>query len=102
MKDLLVGILASAVMCGTTGAKAQEQNFRTQIQALEWRNIGPFNGGRGTAVVGHPTDPMVFYFGHSSGGLWKTDDAGTYQPVAEVRFPQWLTNQAASLSSVLW
>jgi len=48
-----------------------------QLQALEWRNIGPFNGGRGTTVVGHPTDKMVFYFGHSSGGLWKTEDAGT-------------------------
>ena len=41
-----------------------------QLQALEWRNVGPFNGGRGTTVVGHPTDKMVFYFGHSSGGLW--------------------------------
>ena len=48
------------------------------IQALEWRAIGPFNGGRGSSVVGHPTDPMVFWFGHSSGGLWKTEDAGAY------------------------
>jgi photosystem II stability/assembly factor-like uncharacterized protein len=48
-----------------------------ELQALEWRSIGPFNGGRGTTVVGHPTDKMVFYFGHSSGGLWKTEDAGT-------------------------
>ena len=47
-----------------------------RVEALEWRHIGPFNGGRGTSVVGHPTDPFVFYFGHSSGGLWKTDDAG--------------------------
>ena len=29
-------------------------------------------------MVGHPTDPHVFWFGHSSGGLWKTDDAGAY------------------------
>jgi photosystem II stability/assembly factor-like uncharacterized protein len=48
-----------------------------ELQALEWRNIGPFNGGRGTTVVGHPTDKLVFYFGHGSGGLWKTEDAGT-------------------------
>ena len=54
------------------------------IQALEWRNIGPFNGGRGTTVVGHPTDPMVFWFGHSSGGLWKTEDAGAYWDKAPV------------------
>ena len=58
-----------------------------QLQALQWRNIGPFNGGRGTTVVGHPTDPMVFWFGHSSGGLWKTEDAGAYwMPVGEGQF----------------
>ena len=58
-----------------------------QLQALEWRNIGPFNGGRGTTVVGHPTDKMVFYFGHGSGGLWKTEDAGTtWLPVGEGQF----------------
>ncbi len=60
---------------------------QTQVQALQWRHIGPFNGGRGSSVVGHPTDPMVFYFGHSSGGLWKTDDAGAYwTPVGEGQF----------------
>ena len=58
-----------------------------ELQALQWRNIGPFNGGRGTSVVGHPTDPQVFYFGHSSGGLWKTEDAGAYwTPVGEGQF----------------
>jgi len=58
-----------------------------KLQAMQWRNIGPFNGGRGTTVVGHPTDPMVFWFGHSSGGLWKTDDAGAYwTPVGEGQF----------------
>ncbi len=51
---------------------AQAADSHLELQALQWRNIGPFNGGRGTSVVGHPTDPQVFYFGHSSGGLWKT------------------------------
>ena len=69
------------------GAASTGQIAEQQIQALEWRNIGPFNGGRGTTVVGHPTDPMVFWFGHSSGGLWKTEDAGVYwMPVGEGQF----------------
>ncbi len=78
-------LLVSFLIAGTvTTALAQSD---TDIQALEWRNIGPFNGGRGTSVVGHPTDPQVFYFGHSSGGLWKTEDAGTYwTPVGEGQF----------------
>ena len=30
------------------------------------------------AVAGDPADPMTFYFGACSGGVWKTDDGGTY------------------------
>lgn len=49
-----------------------------QLKSLTWRFVGPMVGGRGSTVAGHPTDDQVFYFGHSSGGLWKTKDAGAY------------------------
>ena len=45
--------------------------------ALRFRCIGPHRGGRVVAVVGHPDDPMVFYFGACAGGVWKTEDGGT-------------------------
>jgi photosystem II stability/assembly factor-like uncharacterized protein len=45
--------------------------------ALRWRNIGPFRGGRVTAVAGIATQPTVYYMGATGGGVWKTDDAGT-------------------------
>ena len=48
------------------------------IRALEWRCVGPHVGNRGCAVAMHPTDRNVFFHGHSSGGLWKTEDAGQY------------------------
>ena len=48
------------------------------FQGLRWRCIGPPRGGRVVAVAGHPTEPMVFYFGAVAGGLWKTTDGGTY------------------------
>ena len=57
---------------------AQDDGFETSIKALQWRTIGPFVGGRGTSVVGHPTEKHVFFGGHGSGGLWKTEDAGQY------------------------
>jgi photosystem II stability/assembly factor-like uncharacterized protein len=64
-----------------------EDSFQSSVKALEWRNIGPFNGGRGTSVVGHPSDGNVFWFGHGSGGLWKTEDAGTtWMPVGAGQF----------------
>jgi len=48
------------------------------LTALEWRLVGPPRGGRATAVAGDPADPLVFYFGASHGGVWKSEDAGTY------------------------
>jgi photosystem II stability/assembly factor-like uncharacterized protein len=50
----------------------------SRLQDLTWRCIGPPRGGRVVAVAGHPTDTMVFYFGAVAGGIWKTDDGGTY------------------------
>ncbi|MEJ8568035.1 WD40/YVTN/BNR-like repeat-containing protein [Elongatibacter sediminis] len=46
------------------------------FQALSWRNVGPWRGGRVTAVAGHPDQPYTFYMGATGGGVWRTDDAG--------------------------
>ncbi len=48
------------------------------LQALRYRCIGPHRGGRASAVAGHPTERATFYFGACAGGVWKSDDAGTY------------------------
>ncbi|MBT8316436.1 MAG: glycosyl hydrolase [Lutibacter sp.] len=44
--------------------------------SIEWRNIGPFRGGRSAAVTGVPNKANLFYFGATGGGVWKTTDAG--------------------------
>ena len=44
--------------------------------ALEWRHVGPFRGGRSCAVTGVPGKPNLFYFGATGGGVWKTLDGG--------------------------
>jgi photosystem II stability/assembly factor-like uncharacterized protein len=46
------------------------------LSALEWRFVGPYRGGRVTAVAGIPDDPLVYYFGAAHGGVWKTTNAG--------------------------
>ena len=48
----------------------------TLYNKLEYRNIGPFRGGRSAAVTGVPGDPMTFYFGSTGGGVWKTANGG--------------------------
>ena len=48
------------------------------FQAMKWRCIGPFRGARVVAVAADPFNPLVFYFGATGGGVWKTIDAGTH------------------------
>ena len=51
---------------------------------LQYRMIGPFRGGRVTAVAGVPSQPNVYYFGATGGGVWKTTDGGVnWEPVTD-------------------
>jgi photosystem II stability/assembly factor-like uncharacterized protein len=54
------------------------------LAGLEWRSIGPYRGGRVTAVTGVASQPRVFYFGGTGGGAWKTTDGGiSWQSVSD-------------------
>src|SRR5580692_1972055 len=48
----------------------------TLWSGMKYRQIGPFRGGRVTAVTGVPSEPYTFYMGSTGGGVWKTTDAG--------------------------
>src|SRR4029079_6764959 len=45
-------------------------------RTFQYRSIGPYRGGRCTAVAGVPSQPAVYYYGSTGGGVWKTTDAG--------------------------
>ncbi|MEP1095121.1 MAG: glycosyl hydrolase [Cyclobacteriaceae bacterium] len=47
------------------------------FSALEYRNLGPYRGGRVTAVAGIASQPATFYLGATGAGVWKTTDYGT-------------------------
>src|SRR5579863_4935517 len=52
------------------------------LSGLVWRNVGPFRGGRVSAVSGAIGIPGVFYAGMPGGGVWKTTNAGiTWEPI---------------------
>lgn len=44
--------------------------------ALDYRLLGPFRGGRSAAVTGVPDKPNLFYFGATGGGVWETKNGG--------------------------
>ena len=53
-------------------------------KAIQWRSIGPFRGGRSTTVVGVASQPLVYYFGGTGGGVWKTTDGGiNWEPITD-------------------
>jgi photosystem II stability/assembly factor-like uncharacterized protein len=53
-------------------------------KAMKWRCIGPYRGGRVTAVAGVPSQPYTYYFGATGGGVWKTEDGGlNWKPVSD-------------------
>jgi photosystem II stability/assembly factor-like uncharacterized protein len=54
------------------------------FDALEYRMIGPYRGGRVTTVEGVPSKPHTFYMGGVGGGVWRTTDAGeTWEPLTD-------------------
>ena len=48
-----------------------------QYAPLKYRHIGPV-GNRVSSVTGVTGDPMVYYAGAASGGIWKTEDGGLH------------------------
>jgi photosystem II stability/assembly factor-like uncharacterized protein len=55
-----------------------------QFKSLQWREVGPYRGGRSAAVEGVPSQPNTYYFGSVGGGVWKTVDGGeSWMPVSD-------------------
>ncbi len=54
------------------------------LSPLKYRSIGPYRGGRVVTVAGVPSQPNVYYFGGTGGGIWKTLDGGIrWSPIGD-------------------
>ena len=83
-------IFLVCLMFITLGAKAQRKKAVSPIAStpsvnpvpdsifknLQWRNIGPFRGGRANTITGVIQQEKKFYAGYTGGGVWTTIDGG--------------------------
>ncbi len=79
MSRLFVSLLVvGAAVVPTFSATSQSETRAPDpalYQALEYRFVGPYRGGRSSAVSGTPESRHTFFMG-ASGGLFRTDNAG--------------------------
>ncbi|MEM7354162.1 MAG: glycosyl hydrolase, partial [Acidobacteriota bacterium] len=78
--------LALTVLLVPTAARGDEESAFDEklLQSLEWREVGPYRGGRSAAATGIPSQRDVYYFGATGGGVWKTTDGGkAWKPVSD-------------------
>lgn len=78
---LFLAIIAAGCLTATGQKKGalpkQTLTFDEKLyNAVEWRSIGPYRGGRAAAVTGVPGKANLFYMGATGGGVWRTADAG--------------------------
>jgi photosystem II stability/assembly factor-like uncharacterized protein len=82
---LLPGMVVGLLLC--VGHPANAENARPKrrtgpFQQLSYRLVGPAAGGRCTRATGVPGDPLTYYLGAASGGLWKSVDGGlSWKPI---------------------
>ena len=81
MDRFLLVLLALAVLPASPSplptAPQDDATFDADwFEGLQWREVGPYRGGRSAAVAGIPDDRKTYYFGATGGGVWKTLDAG--------------------------
>jgi photosystem II stability/assembly factor-like uncharacterized protein len=77
-----LSFLLSVVLAGPPALTGQDGPDEA-LAALEFRSIGPaIMGGRVAAIAGVPGDQLTFYFGHASGGVFRTRNGGvTFEPI---------------------
>lgn len=71
---LAFSLSATSINAQTPASTAPKES--ELLKPLQYRSIGPYRGGRSAAVAGVVSQPFVYYYGATGGGVWKTTDGG--------------------------
>ncbi|MBS4070586.1 MAG: glycosyl hydrolase [Algoriphagus sp.] len=83
LKTAWSGLLLILLLLGNS-LSAQQIPEPKVYDAVQWRLIGPFRGGRADAVSGVKGSDKTYYFASTGGGIWKTTNAGqTWKSVSD-------------------
>ncbi len=82
--SVTAALLAAPLALGQGSHRDYEEHFDEAnvtvppeyFEDMQFRAVGFTRGGRSTAAVGVPGDPLTYYFGGTGGGVYKTTDAG--------------------------
>ena len=86
MKRIILLLLGMILICSPFELVAQRKKKKEKtskkaqlpLGAFEFRNVGPaFLSGRIADIVFHPDNDNIWYVAVGSGGVWKTENAGT-------------------------
>jgi photosystem II stability/assembly factor-like uncharacterized protein len=74
---LFTSLAAATTIAAQTSERDPNEVYNPALfDGMEYRMVGPYRGGRSTAVAGIPDRPHVFFQGTTGGGVWQTKDAG--------------------------
>jgi photosystem II stability/assembly factor-like uncharacterized protein len=77
-------IIFSSLNAQNQESSATESNY---FATTKYRLVGPFRGGRATAVCGSIANKQLFYMGSTGGGVWRTLDGGSnWQNISDKYF----------------
>ena len=94
LRIILIAALVNQISLQPINAQSKKLNKKsivsypeTTYSSLQYRSIGPYRGGRSSAVTGVEGKPNLFYFGAAGGGVWKTENGGqTYENISDGYF----------------
>ena len=86
MRKIVINLLTcSLILTSFSGIAQRKKKEETEVKkgqisldAFSFRNVGPaFLSGRIADIVFHPENENIWYVAVGSGGVWKTENAGT-------------------------